>query len=127
MLIADGAPAVVLSARTAAFLERYAALTSVRVRVRGIDPAISAELEELRQAAMAWRGTATGTVVAHQAEPGADSGWLSTLEAGRLLGITARGIRKAITTGRLPATTVAGRRRVSREDLAHYDAARRAA
>jgi excisionase family DNA binding protein len=121
----DG-PAVVVSARTAAWLERYGGLTSLRVKVRGTDPEISRELQELRAAAMAWRGSATGTKEAVKPEPATSSSWLSTTEAADLLGIGPRAVRKAIALGRLPSTDSGGRHRVSREDVEHYRAARTA-
>ena len=123
-LIGTDGPAVVLDARTCAWLERYAALTSLRVRVRGTDPAISKQLEEIRAAAMAWRGSATGTTDDTEPEPATESSqWLSTGEAADLAGVTDRAIRKAIAEDRLPATEVGGRYRISREDLEHYRAA----
>lgn len=126
MIVGAQGPAVVISARTAAWLERYAGLTSLRVRVRGTDPEISAELEHLRVVAMAWRGSATGTAVAAEPEPAASSQWLSTPEVADLLGIGPRAVVKAIGRGALPAQRVGNRWRVSREDVEHYRAARAA-
>jgi excisionase family DNA binding protein len=127
MLVGIEGPGVVISARTAAWLERYAGLTSLRVRVRGTDPDISRQLEEIRYAAMAWRGSATGSQVAAGAEPPTQSGvWLTSGQAASLAGVSSRAIRKAISTGRLSATAVDGRYRISREDLEHYRAARAA-
>lgn len=125
-LIGTHGPAVVVDARTCAWLEKYAQLTSLRVRVRGTDPHISRALEEIRQAAMSWRGSATGTDDAPKPEPGATSSWLSTTQAASLLGVTPRAVVKAIARGKLPATQVAGRHRVSREDIENYKAARAA-
>src|SRR5665647_1460514 len=124
MIIGTDGPAVILNARTAAWLERYANLTALRVRIRGTDPQISRQLEELRVAAMSWRGSATGTTDAPQAEPAASSEWLSTGQAADLADVTPRAIRKAVTQGRLPATDVNGQHRINREDLEHYRASR---
>lgn len=128
MIIGTQGPGVVLDARMCAWLEQYAGLTRLRVRVRGTDPALSQQLEEIRLAALHWRGSATGTTRATEAEPAARSEqWLSTGEAAELLGVTARAVRKAIAEGRLSATTLSNRhRRISREDLEHYRAARAA-
>ena len=126
MIVGARGPAVVLSARTAAWMERYAGLTSLRVRVRGTDPEISAELEHLRVVAMAWRGSATGTEAATKQEPAASSQWLSTSQAADLLGVGPRAVVKALARGALPATRIDSRWRVSREDLEHYRAARAA-
>ncbi|MDT0201348.1 helix-turn-helix domain-containing protein [Nocardioides sp. AE5] len=127
MLIGVNGPGVVLDARTCAWLEGHAGLTSLRVRVRGTDPEISRQLVEIRAAAMAWRGSATGTEDDTKPEPVTDSGqWLSTGQAAQLAGVTGRAIRKAINEQRLPATEAGGRYRISREDIEHFKAARTA-
>jgi len=127
VIVGQDGPAVVISARTAAWLERYAGLSALRVRVRGTDPEISAHLEHIRFAAMSWRGSATGTTDDTEAEPDTESGqWLSTGQAAGIAGVTARSIRKAIAEDRLEAVNVGGRYRISREDLEHYRAARAA-
>ena len=125
-LIGTQGPAVVLDARTCAWLEKYAGLSSLRVRVRGTDQRISTQLEEVRYAAMSWRGSATGTEAATKPEPGASSQWLSTSQAADLLGVGPRAVVKAIGRGAIPAERVGSRWRVSREDIEHYRAARAA-
>ena len=125
-LIGTDGPAVLISARTAAWLERYADLSSLRVRVRGTDPEVSAHLEQIRYAAMSWRGSATGTTDDTEAEPAASSKWLTTGQAAGLLQVTPRAVRKAIARGALAAEDDGGRYRISREDLEHYRAARAA-
>lgn len=126
-LVGVEGPAVVVPARIAAILERHADLSGLRVRTRGVDPEATAVLEALHVAALQWRGSATGTEEAAEAEPATDSKrWLSTGEAADLVGVTARAIRKAIDEGRLEAVKVGGRKRISREDLEHYRAARAA-
>lgn len=126
MLIEEG-PAVVLNGRACAWIAHYAQLSALRVRVRGTDPEISKALEEIHAAAMAWRGSATGTAVATQPEPATQSSqWLSTGQAADLAQVSDSAIRKAIREDRLPATQVGGRYRISREDIAHYRAARAA-
>ncbi|QRY39427.1 helix-turn-helix domain-containing protein [Microbacterium hominis] len=67
-----------------------------------------------------WRRSVTGTARAAQPERTAVSEWLTTAQAAALVGFTDRGIRKAITEGRLDATNVDGRWRISREALAHF-------
>lgn len=125
-LIGTHGPAVVLDARACAWLERYAGLTGLRVRVRGTDPEISRQLEEVRVAAMSWRGSATGSERDAEPELAAQSEWLSTGQVAKELMVTDRAIRKAIREGRLTATEIGGRYRISREDLEHYRAARAA-
>ena len=119
-------PVVMVPARIAAVLERHADLTGLRVRTRGVDPEASAVLEALRFAALAWRGSATGTEDDTTPEPAATLKWLSTRQAADLLGIGPRAVVKAIAEGRLPSTKVGDRHRVSREDVEHYRAARAA-
>jgi excisionase family DNA binding protein len=126
VIVGLSGPAVVISGRTAAWLEKYAALTALRVKVRGTDPAISKELEELRLAAMVWRGSATGTEEAVRDQPAASSNWLSTTQAAAVLGVSPRAVVKAIARGKLPSTRVGGRHRISREDAEHYRAAKAA-
>ncbi len=126
VLIRPREPAVLISARTAAWLERYGGMTSLRVRVRGIDPAISAELEQLREAAMSWRGSSTGTDEATRQEPATSSKWLSSTQAADLLGVTSRAVVKAIDRGALQGARVGNRWRISREDVEHYREARTA-
>lgn len=126
-LINPSSPIVILDARTCAWLERYAGLSSLRVKVRGTDSEISEQLTEIRLAALAWRSSATGTIDDTKAEPAAESEqWLSTGQAADLAGVTSRAIRKAIAETRLPAVVIGGRHRISREDLEHYKAARAA-
>jgi excisionase family DNA binding protein len=125
MIIGETGPAVVISARTAAWLEKYAGLTSLRVRVRGTDPEISRHLEEIRLAAMSWRSAAIGTGVVTKPEP--ESLWLSTTEAAEHVGLTPRGIRTAIAANRLDAAKVGHCWRIALEDLEHYCAAKAAA
>ncbi|MGY1452664.1 helix-turn-helix domain-containing protein [Streptomyces sp. SS8] len=111
-------------ARVCALLDLLARLDRVRVQVRGRDPELDAVLCAIRDAGRHWRATATGSPVAEQPEAGPRSPWLSTTEAAGLLGITDRAVRLAIASGRLDAENIGGRWRVSREAVAHYQAAR---
>lgn len=125
MLIKAGQSLVILDARTCAWLERYAGLTALRVKVAGTDRVITEQLTEIRVAAMSWRSSATGTAVDAQPELPPKSEWMSTGEAGQALDVSDSAIRKAIRNEKLNATQVAGRYRISKEDLEHYRAARR--
>ncbi|WP_353708962.1 helix-turn-helix domain-containing protein [Cellulosimicrobium sp. ES-005] len=51
---------------------------------------------------------------------------MSTGQAAELLGMTDRGVRLAISEGRLEAEKVADRYRISRSNVEHYRAARAA-
>lgn len=126
MIIGSDGPAVVIDARTAAWLLKYADISRLRVHVRGTDPRISRALEEITFVGLEWRTSATGTAVAARPEPATNSKqWLSTGQAADLVGVTSRAIRKAIAEGRLSASEVGGRYRINREDAEHYKAARR--
>lgn len=121
------APVVVIPARVCAWLERYASLNEVRIRERGADPEVDAVLVAVRLAALTWRTTATGTPVAAKAEADPDlEQWMSTGQAAERLGITDRAVRLAIQEQRLNATNVAGRWRITKEDLQHFTAAKAA-
>lgn len=122
----DG-PAVIVPGRVAALLERFADLTRVRVAVRGQDPELDAVLVAMRLVAAKWRATATGSPHPPAPEVAARSQWLSTTQAADILGVTDRAVRLAITEHRLNAQQVDRRWRISREDLEHFRAARRAA
>lgn len=121
-----GGEVVVVPARVASWLLRHAALDRIRAEVRGADPEVDAVLVALRVAGLYWRASATGSVVAPEPEAGALSQWLSTTQAADRLGITDRAVRLAISERRLPAEQVAGRWRITREDVEHYRAARAA-
>jgi len=126
-LIGTDGPAVVLDARTCAWLERNAGMRSLRVGVRGVDPHISTQLEEIKRAAATWRSSApTGTAGDTTAEPAEDlEQWLTTGEAAELAGVTSRAIRKAVAEGRLTASKAGSHNRINREDLGHYRAAKK--
>ena len=118
-------------------LEKYAGLASLRTAFRGLDPAISAQLEEIRDAAEAWRttadtprtgsatGSAEGTDVAGSAEPAGPSSWLSTVQVGDLLRVTPRAVVKAIARGELEAQRSGRAWRISPEAVDNYRLAAR--
>jgi excisionase family DNA binding protein len=122
----DG-PVVVVSARVCAYLNRYAGLNRFRVDHRGDDTEVDAALFAFRIAELRWREAVTGTKMAAKPELSASSQWLSTTQAAGITGTTDRGIRKAIASGHLKAENVAGRWRIDRENLTHYQTARTAA
>lgn len=120
----DGA-VVIVPARIAARLDALVNLRRLRIEVRGQDAELDAVLVALATGAAAWRASATGSERAPEPELGAPSQqWLSTTEAGDLLGIGDRAVRQAIDGGRLDAHRVAGRWRISREDVEQYRSAR---
>ncbi|WP_368665896.1 helix-turn-helix domain-containing protein [Cryobacterium sp. Y62] len=65
-----------------------------------------------------------GTRPAALPDPEPHCEWLTTTQAANRLGMTDRGIRKAIATGRLQAESVDGHWRISREQLQHFRATR---
>lgn len=120
MIVGDQGPGVVLSARTCAWLEKYARLPALRVAARGVDPQVSAHLEEIRQAADAWRGSVLGTEVAATSEPATRSEWMTTAMVAELLQVGPRAVVKAIARGALPAQRVGRTWQVHREDAERY-------
>jgi excisionase family DNA binding protein len=126
-LIGTAGPSVIVPGRLAAMLEARCDLSGLRTRIRGLDPEASAVLESLHVAALMWRTSSTGSSVAPAAEVAASSTWLSTTQAAAVAGVTPRAVRLAAEEGRLEAVQVGKAWRVSREDLAHWQAARQAA
>jgi excisionase family DNA binding protein len=124
----DGA-VVVVPARTAAWLERFADLRAIRTAHRGADPEVDAVLVALALAAATWRnahaGSVRGTDLARTAEPVASS-LLTTAEAGHLLGLGPRAVRKAVAEGRLQAVKHGDAWQIEREDVEHFRAVRAA-
>jgi hypothetical protein len=120
-------PVVVIPARVCAWLERHVQLNEIRIRERGADQEVDAVLVALRLAALTWRTSATGTPVAAKPEAPAElNQWLSTTQTADILYITDRAVRLAIKEGRLKATSINGRWRIAREDIAHFNAAKAA-
>ena len=120
-------PYVMVPARIAALIESRSGIGALRVQVRGLDPEASAVLEDIRLAAMSWRGSATGTVIEAEPEPTTPlREWVTTGGAADLLGITSRAVRKAIARGAIPAQNIDGRYRIDRADIEHYRATRAA-
>lgn len=119
----DGA-VVIISGRICSYLNHYAGLEDFRCSVRGQDPELDNALVAMSVAAMQWRSSATGTHQATGGELPTDSEWLSTTQVAERLWMSSRGVRKAITDGRLIAEEVAGRYRISPEALAHYKASK---
>ncbi|MGV3714346.1 helix-turn-helix domain-containing protein [Pseudolysinimonas sp.] len=114
--------AVILPARVAAYLERYAGLNEFRIQHRGTDPQVDNALVALHSVATNWRASVTGSRTAAPAEVEPESKWLGTTAAANRLGITDRGVRLAIQEERLPATIIDGRWLIDREDLEHFRA-----
>jgi excisionase family DNA binding protein len=126
-LLKASEPMVMVPARVAALLEARTNISGVRVQLRGLDPEATAVLEDIRLAALEWRGSATGTDVAPEPElPRESKQWMSTGQVASHLGVTDRAVRKAIARSALKATEVNGRYRITLEDMEHYRAARAA-
>lgn len=125
-LLKVGEPYVMVPARVAALLESRTNVGGLRVQVRGLDAEASAVLEDLRYAAMSWRGSAGGTEADETPEPAAKSQVVTPSQAADLLGVTDRAIRKALQSGRLPGEKRGSNWFITREDFEHYKAARAA-
>ena len=115
-----GGGVIVVPARVCAYLNRYAGLDTFRRTNVGIDAEVDALLVAFHIAEKAWLKSATGTPTAAAPELPTSSEWLSTTIVAARLGMTDRGVRTAITQGRLQAESVAGRYRISREALNHF-------
>ena len=121
----DG-PVVILSGRVASILEN-AFLDQFRRQIRGRDPELDSVLTAVRIAALSYRqwreGSRLGTTFAEQGE---QEGQLSSRTeigaraAAELLNMTVRGVRKAITEGRLPAELKDGQWVIQRDDVLAY-------
>jgi excisionase family DNA binding protein len=118
-------PVVIMPARVAAWLEVRAGLNDLRVDHRGRDAEVDSVLVALRTSALAWRTSVTGSIQA--AEPEKLPALLSTQQVADHLDLTDRAVRHAIKEGRLKAHRDGTRWKVTREDLAHYEAAKKAA
>ena len=126
-IVGLGGPAVVVPGRVAAWLESRLDLRRVRTDARGADPEVDAVLSDMHRLALVWRASATGSATTPPPEATPLLGWMSTTQAASLLKITDRAVRLAIQEHRLPAQQLAGRWRITREDVEHYRAARKAA
>lgn len=115
-------PVVLISARAAAWLIRYAELERYHEAHRGQDAEIDQSLIALKVAALSWRSAATGTSNAPRPELATQLEWLSTKQAADALAMTDRAIRKAIRENRLKANRVGRAYRINREQLAHFKA-----
>ncbi len=100
----DG-PKALVSGRVAVFLLTYPErLADYHREHRGDDPEIDQGVEALKRVALHWRSSRCGTTQPPTPLLGASSTrGLSTAQAARRLGMTPRGVRKAIDGGRLPA------------------------
>lgn len=68
LILGHHGPEVIVSARAAAFLLRYAALDQYHREHRGEDAEIDETLVALKTAALIWRNTETGTMNAARPE-----------------------------------------------------------
>lgn len=119
----------VISGRAAAWLTSRAGLAELRARVRGDDPEVDEALLSLAVAGAAWRASLIGTVPAVMGEPaaGLNRGSFTTREVAARTGMSVRGVRAAIESGRLPAELdSSGRWVITREAFEHWQAARAA-
>lgn len=117
----DGVIAVI-SGRAARRLYYWAHLDELAAKIGGQDAELDQALETLRVAGERWARAASGTQTAPAAEPVRE--WVSTKEAAEMLGMTARGVRKACDENRLAADASSGAWRIHREAIAHFKATR---
>ena len=118
-----GGGVVIVPARVAAYLNTYAKLEQFRRDHRGQDAEVDEVLVAFLTSEKAWRSSVLGTRPAALPEPAPNCS-LTTVQAANRLGITDRGVRKAIATGHLKAESVNGRWEISLEQLQHFRATR---
>ena len=119
-------PSVEIPGRVAAWLERHATLTRIRIAHRGSDPEVDSVLLGLHRVALLWRDSVNGNTPRKPTEEPPPCPWLTTTQAADQLGITDSRIRQDIRAHRLAAEQVDRRWRITREDFEHYKAARAA-
>ncbi|WP_208739637.1 helix-turn-helix domain-containing protein [Arthrobacter agilis] len=123
----DG-PTVTLSARFCSWLEWHADLNALRINVRGNDGEVDSILNAIRTAAMAWKNTNSVPGRQSPEPPEEMQSWFTATAAGEYLKMSDRGVRLAISEGRLNAKKQAnGQYLIHAEDLIHFQGARRAA
>lgn len=123
----DG-PVVLVPASVARWLEQHTNLPRQRVARRGLDDAVDEVLLALRVVAMRASSPASsdaGTEPVYFAEP-AKQLELTADQAGDLIGITGRAVRKAIHEHRLAARRTGAEWLITRADAENYRAARAA-
>lgn len=126
MILGESGPAVVISAETAAYLERFCKVAALRQRLRdGLHQQVSQELLDLRRVAMAFdparlpQRAAVGSDSAEVA-PGLRRSEFSAAEAADLLNIGERAVRLACEQDRLDGRKVGGRWRITAEAIKHF-------
>ena len=113
-------PVVIVTARVAAYLNKYAGLDEFRRSNRGTDKEVDDVLVALRYADVWWRSSATGIKPSKQGEQAPKSEWLTTRQASIQAGVSQRAIRKAIEEERLVANRVGNTWNIARIDFQHY-------
>jgi excisionase family DNA binding protein len=124
-LMRAGEAWVMVPPRIAAFIESRTNVKALRVKLRGVDPEATAVLEDLRAAALSWRGCPqTTTGVDSARKPPARSSRLTTGQAADLAKVSRQAIGKAIRTGHLTAIKIDGRYQIERRDLDQWRSTR---
>lgn len=119
-------PVAVVPGRVAAWLDRHAGLSRIRIENRGLDPEVDAVLVALHLAGLAWKTSVGGQPVAPDDAPQPRSDRLTTREAARLLGVHPRTVVRHIAGGVLRAERIGRAWVVNQEDVQHLRANRAA-
>lgn len=124
-LFGDGRT-VVLDWRFAAWLLQRAGLRELRVRVRGHDPEVDAQLMALTIAGLNWAASVNGNNSRKPAEITPPSEWMNTQEVATVLNVGESRIRQLLRAGDIKGEQPGRTWRIHRTELEHYRAARKA-
>lgn len=126
MILRPNQPGAVVSPETAAFINRYMSLSTLRVRALNpeVHPRVAQELADLREIALELAFPETEGLIA---ETATDLNQLLTpQQAADLLGVSDRRVRQLCVTGDLAAQRIGGRWQINRQDARDYKTARAA-
>ena len=111
----------VVPADVALVLLVNAGLDEYRRGHRGENRRVDDVLVEMTEAAIRWRElTGNGHRIAPTRDNGTSSQWLTTAQAAQHARVSDRTIRRAITTGRLPAARHGHAYAINRDDIDRY-------
>lgn len=129
MILRPNQPGALVSPATAAFLNRHANLSAIRVKALnpGLDQRVAQELLDLKHIALEHEPLPEAEVGSPEAARGLEQQWLSSTDVAGLLGISDSAVRLACREDRIQgARRVGGRWQINRQAVEDYKAARAA-